>query len=94
MGQIIGGIVVMAFLSWVIDAILMKHIVADRVPAICLSAALAIPLGVGIYGFGNADGGPWNGYPVILPYTLGAVGAALIRIWAHSRRQARREDRA
>ncbi len=85
MGQIIGGALLIYLLSKLIEWALIKRIMNDPIAGGFVSVGIAYVLAVIIYGFGSANGGPWNSSG-LLAYVPGAVAVAIIRIVMRKRR--------
>lgn len=78
-GQAVGGILAIYLLSLLVEWALIKRVMDDSVVGCWVSVGVAYALAVLIYGFGNADGGPWNPGRGFYVYAIGAVVVGVLR---------------
>jgi hypothetical protein len=79
-GQLIGGVLAIFVLYALLEWAVFKRVMDDPVKGKAVSVIGAYVLAVALYGFGAADGGPWNpaGFVIYLPGLL-IVGFFAIR---------------
>ena len=84
-GQVIGGIIAVYLLSKLVEWAVIKRVMDDAIKGGFVSVAIGYALAAILYGFGEANGGPWipNGFLLYMP---GAVVVALVRMIMRKRR--------
>ena len=80
-GQIVGGIIITYLLGMLADWAIFKRTSMSRSVGIIASSVLAVLVAVVLYGFGNANGGPWNPGNGPIAYGLGGAISGVIRWW-------------
>ena len=80
-GQIVGGVIATFILGFLVDWLILKRLPISRSIGLILSAVVAVVVAIVLYGFGNADGGPWNPGYGYLTYGLGGLISGAIRYW-------------
>lgn len=91
-GQIAGGFILVFLLGTLIDWLVFKRSSLSRTIAILCSTVAAIVLAVVLYGFGNADGGPWNPGNSLIAYPIGGVVAGAVRYFRADAKGETRRD--
>lgn len=90
-GSLVGGILAVFLLSALLDWAVFKRVVDTPRVGTTLSVVAAVVFGFILYGFGNADGGPWNPLPGGLSYVFGGSIVLALRLWYLSKQE--RPDR-
>ena len=90
-GMTLGGMIAVYFVATLLEWAIFKRVVDTAPVGITLSVAAAVVLAVILYGFGNADGGPWNPLPGGISYVLGGAVVWALKLWSYRRRAAAAE---
>jgi len=85
MGQVVGGALLIYLLSKLIEWAIIKRVMNDPIAGGFVSVGIAYVLAVILYGYGFANGGPWNSSG-FLAYAPGAVIVAIIRMVMRKKR--------
>jgi hypothetical protein len=80
-GQIVGGIIITYLIGTLLNWAIFKRTSLSTRSAAVASAAAAIVIAIVAYGFGNADGGPWNPGNGPIAYGIGGLVSGAIRYW-------------
>ncbi len=90
LGQFVGGVIGVFFLYVIWEWALFKRVADDPVTGKLSSVAAAYATAVIAYGFGEANGGPWQptGLPIYLP------GAIIVAVYGYNRGMKVRENPA
>jgi hypothetical protein len=91
MGEIAGAIIAIMFLSWLLDWGIFRRAIDGENMRIAVATMAAVVVAVILYGFGNADGGPWDPGAGVITYPIGGVVVAGLRYWGARRRADRPE---
>lgn len=87
-GAFVGGAIIIYLLSALIEWAVVKRVVDVPAAAITACTVLAMVLAIVLYGFGNADGGPWNPLPGGLAYVIAGAFVCFGRIALRRRKEA------
>lgn len=87
-GMIVGGMIAIYFFASLLEWAIFKRVVDTAPVGITLSVAAAVALAVVLYGFGNADGGPWNPLPGGIAYIVGGGIVWALKMASYRRRAA------
>jgi hypothetical protein len=93
-GQLVGATILVTLLSLFLEWAIFKRVLDSPAMGIPAATAAAVALAIILYGFGNADGGPWNPMPGGLAYLVSGFIVAGIRLVGYRRREATREGTA
>lgn len=93
-GNFVGALLIMGLLTILFERLVGRRVANSPMTGIPISAAIAFVVATILYGFGNANGGPWNPFgPALLLYALaGAVVSALMMIGARKRGERQGEE--
>lgn len=91
-GSIVGGLLIVYLLSKLIEWLIISRIMNDAKAGLFVSVGLGVVGAVVLYGFGNADGGPWNPLPGGIAYVLAGPVVAILRLVAFNRWAARKAE--
>lgn len=81
MGQLIGGVLAIFLLDALFDWALFKRVIEPGPVRIAASVSASVVLAIVLYGFGNANGGPWNPGSGIIAYPFGGVVVGAFRFF-------------
>jgi len=87
-GMIVGGLIAVYFVASLLEWAIFKRVVNTAPVGITLSVATAVALAVVLYGFGNADGGPWNPLPGGVAYIVAGAIVWALKLLSYRRRAA------
>lgn len=87
LGMVIGGVVAVYLLSLLLEWAIFKRVTDNAGIGIPASVAAASILGIIIYGFGSADGGPWNPWPGGVAYIVAGFIVAPLRIRSYHKKR-------
>jgi|GEM_PF-1590367 len=85
-GMTVGGMIAVYFGSSLLEWAIFKRVVDTAPVGITLSVVTAVALAVVLYGFGNADGGPWNPLPGGIAYIVAGAIVWALKLWSYRRR--------
>lgn len=85
-GMTIGGMIAVYFLASLLEWAIFKRVANAAPVGITLSVVAAVALAVVLYGFGNADGGPWNPLPGGVAYILAGGIVWALKLASYRRR--------
>ena len=85
-GMTLGGMIGVYFIASLLEWALFKRVVDTAPVGITLSVVAAVALAIVVYGFGNADGGPWNPLPGGIAYVVGGAVVWALKLWSYRRR--------
>ena len=80
-GQIVGGIIITYLLGSLLNWAFFQRMSMSKQAAVVASAVAATVFAIVLYGFGNANGGPWNPGNGPIAYGLGGLVSGAIRYW-------------
>jgi hypothetical protein len=87
-GLTVGGMIAVYFVASLLEWAIFKRVVDTAPVGITLSVVAAVALAVVLYGFGNADGGPWNPLPGGVTYIVAGAIVWALKLWSYRRRAA------
>jgi len=85
-GMTVGGMIAIYFVSSILEWAIFKRVVDTAPVGITLSIVAALALTVVLYGFGTANGGPWNPLPGGITYIVGGAIIWALKMWSYRRR--------
>lgn len=86
--MVLGGLVAIYFFASLLEWAIFKRVVDTAPVGITLSVVAAVALAVVLYGFGNADGGPWNPLPGGVAYIVAGGIVWALKLASYRRRSA------
>jgi hypothetical protein len=87
-GMLVGGLMIVFLMSVLLEWAIFKRVVDTAPVGITLSVVSAMIIAFILYGFGNADGGPWNPIPGGVAYIIAGVIVLPLRLLGYRRRAA------
>ena len=93
-GMIVGATLAIYLLASLLEWALFKRIVDSPELGKGLSVGCAVVMAIILYGFGNANGGPWDPLPGGIAYVVGGAIAFSVMLWQHNRREEALEEQA
>lgn len=91
-GMTVGGVLAVFLLSALLEWAIFKRVVDTAPVGIALSVGSAVVLAIILYGFGSADGGPWNPFPGGFAYVVAGLIVLPLRLWSYRRRAEKADD--
>jgi hypothetical protein len=85
LGQFVGGLIIIYLLSVFVEWALVKRILDTPTVGIVVSTLAATVLAIILYGFGNADGGPWTPMPGAMIYIVSGAVVTVGRLLSRRR---------
>ena len=92
LGMIFGAFIATFVLGMLFNWAIYKRLKLSAQAAVVLSSLTAIIAAIVLYGFGNADGGPWNPGDGVASYTIGGLLSGAARLFMARREQASDAD--
>lgn len=93
-GLLVGGVLIVYIISALIERFVVSQIMDDPAAGMVVSTVLAVIVAIVFYGFGNANGGPWNPLPGAFAYITAGVILAILRLIGLRRKAAREAEEA
>ena len=90
--MVLGGMFAIYFLASLLEWAIFKRVVDTAPVGITLSIITAVALAIVLYGFGNADGGPWNPLPGGVAYIVAGGIVWALKLASYRRRAAAAES--
>ena len=84
----LGGMIPVYLLSKLFEWAIFKRVVDLPELGKALSVGFAVMTAIAVYGFGNADGGPWNPFPGGISYIISGAIVLPLMLWFYHRREA------
>lgn len=91
-GQIFGGTILVFILSWLIDRFSTREMGASVAVRAIGPTIFAVGIAIVLYGFGNANGGPWNPGSGLIAYPIGGLIVSFLRFFQLKGQEAKTSD--
>jgi O-antigen/teichoic acid export membrane protein len=79
LGMIVGAFIATFVLGFLFNWMVYKRLRISAQTAVALSSLTAIVVAIVVYGFGNADGGPWSPGDGVVSYVIGGLLSGAVR---------------